>query len=73
MASLYSDENFPQPVVEKLRTLGNDVLTAQDAGQANQRIPDDKVLAFATNLARAVITHHRRDYIRAVHIWIAHV
>lgn len=64
MAFLYSDENFPHPVVEKLRALGNDVLTAQDAGQANQRIPDDQVLAFATTLDRAVITHNRRDYIR---------
>ncbi len=64
MAALYSDENFPHTVVEKLHELGLDVLTAQDAGQANQRIPDDQVLAYATTLDRAVITHNRRDYIR---------
>ena len=64
MAALYSDENFPHTVVEKLRELGHDVLTALDAGQANQRIPDDQVLAYATTLHRAVITHNRRDYIR---------
>jgi len=64
MASLYADEDFPYPAVEELRTLGHDVLTAQDAGQANQKIPDDQVLAHATSLERAVLTHNRRDYIR---------
>jgi len=64
MAALYADEDFPYPVVEKLRALGQDVLTVQEAGQANQKIPDDKVLAYATALGRAVVTHNRRDYIR---------
>jgi hypothetical protein len=32
MARLYSNENFPLPVVEKLRALGHDVLTVQEAG-----------------------------------------
>jgi predicted nuclease of predicted toxin-antitoxin system len=64
MAALYTDGNFPHPVAEKLRNLGHDVRTAQDAGQANQKIPDDKVLAYATSLNRAVVTHNRRDYIR---------
>lgn len=30
MARLYSDENFPLPVVELLRGLGHDVLTARE-------------------------------------------
>jgi predicted nuclease of predicted toxin-antitoxin system len=63
-AALYADEDFPHPVVEKLRALGHDVLTAQEAGQANQKIPDDKVLAYAAHLDRAILTHNRRDYIR---------
>jgi hypothetical protein len=29
MARLYSNENFPLPVVERLRVLGRDVLTIQ--------------------------------------------
>jgi predicted nuclease of predicted toxin-antitoxin system len=61
---LYADEQFPLPVVQKLRALGYDVLTAQTAGQANQRIPDDQVLAFATADNRAVISQNRRDFIR---------
>jgi hypothetical protein len=32
MARLYSNENFPLPVVHRLRTLGHDVLTIQEAG-----------------------------------------
>jgi predicted nuclease of predicted toxin-antitoxin system len=64
MAFLYSDENFPEPVCDLLRHLGHDVLTAQDAGNANQQIPDDQVLAYATALGRAVLTLDRRDYIR---------
>lgn len=32
MARLYANENFPLPVVEVLRRLGHDVLTAGEAG-----------------------------------------
>jgi predicted nuclease of predicted toxin-antitoxin system len=64
MASLYSDENIPLRTVEELRRLGHDVLTAHEAGNANQSIPDVQVLAYASQLARAVITHNRWDYIR---------
>lgn len=64
MARLYADENFDYPVVEELRRLGHDVLTAQEAGQAQQRVPDATVLAFATAQVRAVLTFNRRDFIR---------
>lgn len=61
---LYADEQYPYPVVKCLRELGHDVLTVQEAGQANQRIPDDEVLAFATDDNRAVVTQNRRDFIQ---------
>lgn len=64
MVRLYADEQFPFPVVQRLRLLGYDMLTAQQAGQANQRIPDDQVLSFAAADQRAVITQNRRDFIR---------
>ncbi len=64
MASLYSNENFPKRVVEELRRLGHDVLTSYEAGRANQKIPDDQVLAFATDQIRAVLTLNRLDFIR---------
>src|SRR4051812_27194377 len=62
MANLYADEDFPQPVVDQLRTLGHDVLTALDDGRAGQSIPDPDVLARATALGRAVLTHNRADF-----------
>lgn len=64
MLRLYADEQFPLPVVERLRAFGYNVLTAQEAGQANQRIPDEQVLAFATSDSRAVISQNRRDFVR---------
>ena len=64
MANLYANENFPLAAVEGLRVLGHDVLTSLEAGTANQAIPDDRVLAFASDLGRAVLTHNRLDFKR---------
>ena len=64
MAKLYSNENFPQPVVEALRKLGHDVLTSQDAGNAHLAIPDEDVLEYAVKDGRAVLTLNRKDFIR---------
>ena len=64
MARLYSNENFPLPVVEKLRALGHDVLTIQEAGKADQALPDDKVLEVATADNRTVLTLNRRHFVR---------
>ena len=63
MARLYADEDFPFPVVERLRQLGHDVLTTFEAGQANQAIGDADQLAFATSLGRAILTRNRRHFI----------
>jgi hypothetical protein len=64
MARLYSNENFPLAVVQRLRVLGHDVLTTQDAGRANQALPDSDVLAFAVSENRAVLTLNRLHFIR---------
>lgn len=64
MARLYADENFSNPVVNLLRSLGHDVLTVKEAGNANQRIPDEVVLAFASRNNRAVLTFNRPDFIK---------
>ncbi|MEG4497147.1 DUF5615 family PIN-like protein [Microcoleus sp. F10-C6] len=64
IARLYSNENFPLDIVNKLRYLGHDVLTSYDAKQANQGIPDDDVLKFAHQQERAVITLNRQDFIQ---------
>lgn len=64
MARLYADEQYPYPVVECLRTLGHDVLTVQEAGKANQKIPDADVLTFATLEQRALLTQNRKDFFK---------
>ena len=40
MVTLYVDEDFSYPVVQRLRQLGYDMLTAHEAGQADQGIED---------------------------------
>jgi Domain of unknown function (DUF5615) len=44
MARFYSNENFPRLTVLRLRELGHEVMTAAEAGNANQRISDEGVL-----------------------------
>ena len=63
MARLYTDEHFPLGVTKALRRLGHNVLTIQEAGYSDQRIPDNEVLAFATQHERAVITMNRRHFV----------
>lgn len=60
----YSNENFDLQVVMHLRELGHDVLTAFEAGNANQRIPDDQVLSFALIEKRALLTFNRKDFFK---------
>ena len=62
MARLYADENFPQPAVARLRELGHDVQTVQEAEKARQKLPDEAVLADACADGRAVVTHNRKDF-----------
>ena len=64
MATLYADEDFSYPVIQRLRQLGHDILTAHEADQASQGITDAVVLAFATAAGRAVLTFNRRHFIR---------
>jgi predicted nuclease of predicted toxin-antitoxin system len=61
---LYADENFPLRVVEELRKLGINVLTALEDGRANQSITDEDILGRATELGRAIVTLNRRDFKR---------
>ncbi len=73
MCKLYADENLPRAVVSALRGLGHDILTAYEAGQANQSIEDAVLLAFAVRRQRAVLTLNRRDFLelhrRSQHHW----
>lgn len=64
MVMLYADEDFSYPVIQRLRQLGHDILTAHEAGQAGQGIGDAAVVAFATAAGRVVLTFNRRHFIR---------
>ena len=55
MARFYSNENFPSPVVRRLRQLGHDVVTSLETGDANWAVPDAEVLGFATAECRILL------------------
>ncbi|MEM7757422.1 MAG: DUF5615 family PIN-like protein, partial [Cyanobacteria bacterium P01_A01_bin.40] len=61
--SFYSNENFVLDMVKMLRKLDHTVITSYEAGQANQGIPDDEVLNYATQSNLIVITFNRDDFI----------
>jgi len=50
----YMDQHFPIQVIQGLRQLGIDVLTAQEAGRCG--LPDPDQLAFATAEERVMVT-----------------
>ena len=62
--SFYSNENFALDMVKMLRKLGHTVITSDEAGQANQAIPDDEVLNYSTRNNLIVITFNRDDFIK---------
>lgn len=72
MACLYADEQFPYEVVEYLRDFGHDVLTVQEAGNANLKIPDEQLIAFASSNQRTVLTLNRRDFKRLHRLQFPH-
>jgi len=64
MARIYSNENFPLPVVEALRSLGHDVQITRDAGKDGQALPDEDVLRHAAANGRVLLTLNRLDFKR---------
>ncbi len=63
MARIYTNENFPQQAVEKLRALGHDVETSHDAGNSGRAMPDEAVLDHAIRNERVVVTLNRRHFV----------
>ena len=60
----YADENFPLRVIEELRRLGHDVLTAFEDGRANQSVTDKDLLSRATETGRVLLTLNRLHFKR---------
>jgi predicted nuclease of predicted toxin-antitoxin system len=73
MARIYANENFYYAVVELLQQLGHDVLTTKAAGKANQRIPDEDVLAFAVAEKRIVLTFNYNHFKRLHRFFPDHI
>lgn len=70
--SFYSNENFALDMVKMLRKLGHTIITSYDAGQANQAIPDQEALDYATCSNLAIITFNRDDFIELHNAGIKH-
>ncbi|MDX2285887.1 MAG: DUF5615 family PIN-like protein [Bacteroidia bacterium] len=62
MIRLYADENFPMPVILKLRGLGYDIITVQEDSRSGDE--DLEVLRRALLLRRWLITLDRKDFKR---------
>jgi hypothetical protein len=62
MAALFGDENVHRELVDALRALGHDLLTAYEAGRANQKLSDADQLAYAASLGRAMLTNNRKHF-----------
>ena len=63
MARLYTNENFPQQAVLRLRALGHDPETSHDAGNSGRALPDEAVLDYAIQQERTVVTLNRRHFV----------
>jgi predicted nuclease of predicted toxin-antitoxin system len=68
---LYLDEDVNPAVSILLDGDGIDALSAQKAGRANQKIPDEEQLAFAAGQGRAIVTHNVKDYDVLARQWAA--
>jgi len=56
MLRYFFDEQIDSPITKQLKLRGVDVLTAQEAGRAGKKIPDDEQLAYASDIGRVVVT-----------------
>lgn len=63
MARLLADEDFPMPVVKKLRQLGHDVWSVVESDKAGTRWPDEEVFHEAQRQGRVLLTMNRRHFL----------
>ena len=54
-----TDLDFLIQMIYQLRLLGYGIWTCYEVGQANQKISDDQLLNYATNLGRIILTENR--------------
>ncbi len=68
-ASLYLDECVSVHVAGQLQTLGYDVVTARNAGNAGRGCSDEEQLEYASAQGRVLITHDIQDYVALAREW----
>jgi Domain of unknown function (DUF5615) len=68
---LFTDEDVDADLASELRRHGYEVLSTQEAGRHNQRIPDTGQLDFATRQQRAILVHNIDEYITLAKLWHA--
>ena len=68
---LYTDEDVNPIIAAHLHRKGYNALSAHDAGQANQGIPDSEQLEYATQQNRVIFTFNVADYIELDIQWKA--
>ncbi len=59
MLRYFVDEHVKESIADQLKLRGIDVLTAKDAGRANQEISDEEQLGFAAAQGRVLVTADR--------------
>jgi hypothetical protein len=72
MFKFYANENLSLMLVNELRKLSYDILTSYEAGNANQKIPDEQVLTESIKNNRCVLTFNRDDFVKLHHSGIQH-
>ena len=68
---LFFDEHEDVRLAARLIKGGLDVLTTQEAGRDNKRLPDEDQLAFATGEGRTIVTHNVSDFYALYKAWWA--
>lgn len=64
---LYTDAHIWAGLAPKLRELGYDALSTEEAG--NKHLSDDAQLAFATSQERAILTFNIKDFVPLAEEW----
>jgi predicted nuclease of predicted toxin-antitoxin system len=66
---LFTDEMIDPVLATELCQRGYDALSCHGAGRANQRIPDEDQLTYATAQGRAILTYNAVDFMPLAQQW----
>lgn len=61
---IYTDEDIDGNLAPQLRRRGYSAVSCAEAGNANQELPDEWQLEYATRNGRAILSHNIADYVK---------